>query len=334
VTETLFDRLEEEAVDEVASRAAEDETRLGGAEDQTISEIWQKPFPEPERQRLTLALGVHYGISGVLERTGLVRALPPADVHHMTRGPLAAEGSLYDADLVVDALAGAGAQLRAGMRALDFGCSSGRVVSVLGAAYPDVEWHGCDPIESSIAWADANLPGIDFRVSPVEPPLDYDDASFDLVFAISIWSHFAEGAAVRWLDEMHRILRPGGSLVLTTHGYQTLAFYDEHALFPRAELKTIRDALYSSGFWFAPIFGEEGDWGLKNPDWGLAFLTPEWLLAHAWPHWRVDAFGAGRNQDNQDVFVLERTDVAAATARGREAASRRRGARARGAAGR
>jgi O-antigen biosynthesis protein len=303
VTELLFERAGESADEEIASRAAQDETPVGS---ETIASIWGKPHAEPERRRLTLTLGVHYSLPGVLEPTGLVPALPPDDIHHMTRGPLAAEGSLYDADLVVDALAGAGTEPRTGMRALDFGCSSGRVVSVLAAAYPDVEWHGCDPIESSIAWAAANRPGVEFRVSPTEPPLDYEEGFFDLVFAISIWSHFAEPAAVRWLEEMQRIVRPGGHLVLTTHGYQTLAFYDEHASLPRTELREIRDSLYRSGFWFGPVFGEHGDWGLQSPEWGLAFLTPEWLLRRALSHWHVDAFGSGRNQNNQDVFVLGR----------------------------
>ena len=43
-----------------------------------------------------------------------------------------------------------------------------------------------------------------------------------------------------------------------------------------------------------------------NPDWGTAFLSPEWMLAQLCPHWRVLEFAPGRNQENQDVYVLER----------------------------
>ncbi len=43
-----------------------------------------------------------------------------------------------------------------------------------------------------------------------------------------------------------------------------------------------------------------------NPDWGTAFLSPEWLLTHLCPRWRVLEFAPGRNQDNQDVYVLQR----------------------------
>ena len=98
------------------------------------------------------------------------------------------------------------------MSGLDFGCSSGRVVRVLAAAFPELDWHGCDPIPDAIEWARANLPGIAFERSPEYPPLPYADGQFDFAFAISIWSHFAEGAALDWLREMHRVLRPGGRL--------------------------------------------------------------------------------------------------------------------------
>ncbi len=43
-----------------------------------------------------------------------------------------------------------------------------------------------------------------------------------------------------------------------------------------------------------------------DPAWGTAFLSPEWVLAQLSPRWRVLEFAPGRNQDNQDVFVLQR----------------------------
>jgi SAM-dependent methyltransferase len=140
----------------------------------------------------------------------------------------------------------------------------------------------------------------------VKPPLPYKDASFDAIYAISIWSHFSEAAALRWLDEMHRILRPGGHLVLTTHGYHTVAFYDRQQVYPESRLNEIMDALYRSGYWFDSVFGREGDAGVVDSGWGMSFLTPEWMLTRACPPWRVVEFAAGRNEGNQDVFVLEK----------------------------
>jgi SAM-dependent methyltransferase len=190
--------------------------------------------------------------------------------------------------------------------ALDLGCSSGRVVRSLAAAYPEVKWHGCDPNRPAIEWASANLPAIEFFVNDDSPPLPLADASFDLVYAISIWSHFAPALGLRWFDEVHRRIAPGGHLVCTTHGLTSITYYARHELRRPEQSLQIADSLYRKGWWYAAEFGEEGDWGVVNPDWGTAFISPEWLLAQLCPRWRVLEFAPGRNQDNQDVYVLQR----------------------------
>jgi SAM-dependent methyltransferase len=283
VTRRLHDRLDPSEVEEMRrSLDAEMRAILEGGE------------PD-DRMTVELAFCVHLGMA---EKTGLVAAMPPDDVHSMARGPMAAGGSVYYADLVTEALRRGGADPFAQRAALDFGCSSGRVVRVLKAALPGVAWHGCDPNSAAIRWASENLPGIDFRVSGQEPPLPLGDASLDFVYAISIWSHFAEAAALRWLDEMRRIVRPGGLLVLTVQGFNSIAFFGGPA-------EAVAD-LYARGFHYYDLFGEAGDWGVKSPEWGMAFLTPEWLLAHATPQWSLQWFAPGRAERNQDVVVLVR----------------------------
>ena len=105
---------------------------------------------------------------------------------------------------------------------------------------------------------------------------------------------------------MRRLLRPGGLLLLTTHGYQTLHHDFAGRIRPASRLEEIRSAMYARGLWFANEFGEGGDHGVDNPDWGTMFLTPEWLLWTVAPEWRVVAFAPGRVEDNQDLCVLER----------------------------
>jgi SAM-dependent methyltransferase len=261
---------------------------------------------EPARRHLLLALGMWLGADALIERTGLIKAEPPDEVHSMTRGALAAAGGLYEADLIVDALIGAGIDMSSIGSALDFGCSSGRVVRALAAAYPAIAWYGSDPNEPAIAWASENLPGVEFFVNGDAPPLALEDASLDLVYAISIWSHFAPELGLRWFEEMRRVLRPGGHLVCTTHGPISVAYYALHELRTPEQSKEIADALYRQGWWYAAEFGEDGDWGVINPDWGTAFLSPEWMLAQLCPQWRVLEFAPGRNQHNQDVYVLQR----------------------------
>jgi SAM-dependent methyltransferase len=190
--------------------------------------------------------------------------------------------------------------------ALDFGCSSGRVVRVLAASYPGTRWRGCDPNPGAIAWAKEHLPGIDFFVNEDFPPLRLAEGSFDLVYAISIWSHFEPTLGLRWFEEMHRILRPGGHLVLTTHGLTSIEYYGVRYMRTPQQLDEIVVELYRKGWWYAPEFGEEGDWGVAHQNWGTAFISPEWLLTNLCPRWRVLEFAPGRNLSNQDAYVLQR----------------------------
>lgn len=262
-----------------------------------------QPTPSAD---LILAYGVWLGVDSICQKAGLTADQPPEDVHAMARGPLSAAGGLYEANMVADALAGVGVDLTDVRDGLDFGCSSGRVVRVLAAAYPEIRWRGCDPNGPAIAWASENLPGIEFFVSENNPPLPIADGSLDLVYAISIWSHFAPDLGLLWFEEMRRVLRPGGHLVCTTHGLTSVAYYATRRLRSPEQSREIADDLYRQGWWYAPEFGDEGDWGVVNPEWGTAFLSPEWMLTKLCPQWRVLEFAPGRNQENQDVYVLQR----------------------------
>ncbi|MET0510965.1 MAG: class I SAM-dependent methyltransferase [Thermoleophilaceae bacterium] len=294
VTEHLYARLE-----------PGDIATVEGALEPAEAALWETA-DAADRKRLTLAFAAHRGLGPALERTGLSAAMPTGDVHSMAHGPAAAGGSAYYADLVGDSLTQAGLDLRPGMAGLDFGCSSGRVVRVLAAAFPELEWHGCDPIPDAIEWAREHLPGISFERSPEYPPLPYDDGQFDFAFAISIWSHFAEGAALDWLREMRRVIRPGGRLLITTHGEQTIAHTWREGVRSLEQLNEIQESLSEQGFWYAAEFGEAGDHGVANPEWGTAFLSSEWLLAKLTPQWSVALFRPGRVEGNQDLYVLER----------------------------
>jgi SAM-dependent methyltransferase len=294
VTDLLYAKLD-------PSDVAAVEEQLGAAH----SALWETA-DERDRRRLTLAFAADLNLERALERTGLSAAMPAPGVHTMAQGPAAAGGSTYYADIVADALAETDMALRPGMMGLDFGCSSGRVVRVLAAAYPEIAWHGCDPIPDAIEWAAANLPGIGFERSPEYPPLSFEDDSFDFAFAISIWSHFSEAAALDWLREMRRIIRPGGRLLITTHGDQTIAHTHSEGVRSLRQLAEVRESLFERGFWYAAEFGEAGDHGIANPDWGTAFLSAEWLLGKLTPEWHVAFFRPGRVEANQDVYVLER----------------------------
>jgi SAM-dependent methyltransferase len=99
---------------------------------------------------------------------------------------------------------------------LDFGCGCGRVTRWWREL--DAEVHGSDVDAPAVAWCRANLGFGHFAVNELPPPLPYGDSTFDLVYAFSVLTHLTEELQRPWLDELRRILRPGGLLVLSTHG--------------------------------------------------------------------------------------------------------------------
>jgi SAM-dependent methyltransferase len=258
------------------------------------------------RDHLKLIFGVHHHVQAVIEKTGLVTAMPPDDVHAMGRGPLAAGGDFWTADLLGTAILDAGVQLDDNDRVLDFGCSSGRHLRVLRAWRPGVRWLGCDPNARAIAWAAASLEGIEFFVSPLEPPLELDPGSLDAVIAVSVWSHFGAGAALRWLEEMARLVRTGGVLVLTIQSAGSLAFFLQGGHVNHEYARRVGELLLAEGHAWVEAFGPEGDWGVKHPEWGMGYMTLEWLAERALADWTLERFGPRRIDANQDLVTLRR----------------------------
>ncbi len=271
----------------------------------TLASKYAQADPAGQRQ-LELHLGVHIGDAELLKKTGLLSAMPPADIHAMSHSPLASGGSFYHADLVASALASVAAPIAAGASVLDFGCSSGRVARALAAAFPELSVAGCDPNAPAIEWVQQHLPAIDARPSDNDPPLPWADASFDAAYAISIWSHFNEQTALDWYAEMHRVIKPGGHLITTTHGPHAVGVHGQLGLRSNAQMAEIRQALHERGYWYAAEFGADGDWGVVNKDWGTSFVSGEWMLAKLTPQWQIVEYARARNENNQDVYVLRR----------------------------
>ena len=294
VTDALLDRLSD---DDPAAILAAAEPEWQG---------YYESAHEAERPHLLLQYAAHWDVSPVLSRTGLSSAQPPEDVHAMARGPRAAAGATWFADLVVDAAERAGAGVLPAARVLDFGCSSGRVLRVLAAWRDDIEWIGCDPNGPATSWADEHIPGLTAFESPQEPPLPLDAGSIDLVYAISVWSHFGESQALRWLEEMHRIVKPGGALIFTTQGFPSLAFYLSRKLVTDDQARSGARALVSHGHLYSEAFGEDGDWGVKHPEWGMAYMSADWLAARTSGSWSLQLLERARVDANQDLVALIR----------------------------
>jgi SAM-dependent methyltransferase len=101
-----------------------------------------------------------------------------------------------------------------GRRVLDFGCGAGRILRHFKPEASRAEFWGCDLHEPSIAWLERNLsPPMQFFVNRARP-LPQPDGYFDLVYAVSVFTHITHDWS-DWLLELHRVLKPGGYLLAT-----------------------------------------------------------------------------------------------------------------------
>jgi len=115
-------------------------------------------------------------------------------------------------------------ELRSVRRLLDWGCGSGRVTVHFLLQRNMAEVFGCDIDPDGIAWCSDHLrPGNFSRIDPW-PPTPYNDATFDLVIAYSVFTHLARDIQKAWLAEMTRIIAPGGLFLASTHGDFAAAF--------------------------------------------------------------------------------------------------------------
>src|ERR1035437_8508378 len=104
----------------------------------------------------------------------------------------------------------------AGDHVLDVGCGEGLFASELARSGARVV--GIDVAEEPLERARERDPELELRRVQDGGEWDLPDASFDVVWAGEVIEHVADTAA--WLSEVRRVLRSGGSLLVSTpaHG--------------------------------------------------------------------------------------------------------------------
>jgi SAM-dependent methyltransferase len=118
-------------------------------------------------------------------------------------------------------------------RALDVGCGDGRLSAELDAA----ELTGADVSEVALGRARARLP--EARLVALEPdaPLPLEHGEFDLVLLAETLEHVRDVQLL--LSEARRVLRPGGTLAVTTPATAPL-MRPPHPLSPHLRFLTRR----------------------------------------------------------------------------------------------
>jgi len=131
-----------------------------------------------------------------------------------------------------------------GKRVLDVGCGRGELV--LQSALRGADAWGIDYAQAAVDIARRALAGAEpelqsrMHVEQMDVKgLTFDDASFDAVFMMDVVEHLYPHELARALDELRRIMRPGGVLVLHTSPNKTF----EGTVYPRYSRRVNQIAL-------------------------------------------------------------------------------------------
>jgi len=184
--------------------------------------------------------------------------------------------------------------LRDDTRVFDFGCGCGRVLTYLHEALGKGRFFGSDIDAEAIGWCQVNLPLIaTFALNQHWPPLLFADAFFDFVFSVSIFTHLPEDMQLAWLDELRRVTKPGGWLVLTVHG---------EGLFPAAAPPAALADFQRKGFLYSVGSNTDG-----LPDFYQTAYHSETYIHSEWGKRFEIVQIAGRGiANNQDLVLCRR----------------------------
>jgi SAM-dependent methyltransferase len=179
-----------------------------------------------------------------------------------------------------------------GKRLLDFGCGAGRTLRHFLDVSDQAEVWGCDIDEPSIEWLRANLcPPLNAFACGVDPPLDLEGESFDLIWAVSVFTHLA-GNSAEWLLEMHRLLKDGGILIASFMG--------------RLTHQTLTGQPWDEEGTGMKVIGLDNPWDLGGPS---VFMSDWWVREHWGRAFEVEIIAPGVETLDQSWAVMRKKPV-------------------------
>lgn len=133
---------------------------------------------------------------------------------------------LVDYHAIKNTMSRLGSPLAADARVLELGCASGRVLRHFLMQEDGLDVWGCDINAKHVEWIAKHLPSrVCIFQNTVLPSLPIPDASVDVVYAFSVFTHIDEFER-SWVAELARVLKPGGIAYLTVHTEHTWSIID------------------------------------------------------------------------------------------------------------
>lgn len=179
-------------------------------------------------------------------------------------------------------------------RILEWGCGPARVIRHIHHSFGEkVKVWGSDYNPESIKWCQNNISDVNFVLNALNPPLPFEANHFDFIYSISVFTHLSVSVGQQWIDELYRIARPNGILIISTNGDSRISFLhlEELSVYTATGV-VIRDRV------------EEG----KKMFW--ACHSPRYLREKLFKNFSVlDHVPEGFPYTGQDIWVLRKPDL-------------------------
>jgi SAM-dependent methyltransferase len=122
-------------------------------------------------------------------------------------------------------------------------------------------------------------PGVTAVVGDCTDLSQFADASFDVVFASNLLEHLERADTLRLLAEAHRVLRPGGRLLLVQPNFRLNPneYFDDYTHVAIFSDRSLRDLLLSEGWAVEHVAARFLPLTMKSRGSRLTFLVP-WYL--------------------------------------------------------
>ncbi|HEY6145234.1 MAG TPA: methyltransferase domain-containing protein, partial [Solirubrobacterales bacterium] len=189
------------------------------AEQAGLLELGFRPLSQDRESCYVLALETEDAGAAEIEQAESF-SLPPQEMRLLSAGTAQPDRFIASGRTGLEwlrtTLAKHGVSMDDGTDILEFGCGAGRYIRHLSNHSGSVVAADYNPY--LLAWTKANLRFARFAVCGSRPPLSEEDDQFDVVYAVDVFSHLEDSVQVPWFDELARVLRPGGLLVITLHG--------------------------------------------------------------------------------------------------------------------
>lgn len=176
------------------------------------------------------------------------------------------------------------------IKILEFASGYGCVTRHLNNVMPNIAITSCDIHLDAIKFITQELAGKAVISASVPEQLNVPE-EYDIVFALSFFSHMPKATWTRWFNALLSKVKTGGFLVFTTHGWLSRKFIG----FPKVD---------KDGFWFA---GSSEQKDLDTSEYGLTLVTPGFVFEQASQNQRerIVFFREGYWWEHQDLYVVK-----------------------------